>query len=322
MTGSVAANFHEGSRSETIADYLLSSWGTVTPVRRQDDHGLDLYCTLTERIGQRALVTDYYSVQVKSTLDPLVLSTAESVRWIVENPNPLFLAVVNKSKGELLLYQTLTRFLIAIQQVPSSLKLTPADATEGHCPSGLDDLENMSLSVPILRFSLADSLDDDKMGLYQEILRDWIRIDRHNCNLRATGVLRLRMPHEYRTNERPTSRWAELGNLRPDDHQLARAVQALVECLDCVGHQLSVRTDRRSALYASMLLRHLRNRYASAFPLGSRWEPGSSTSLESEVRAEFNAGFQPYDSEWREVGDVLDAGLADIPRVVEFLRGG
>ncbi len=72
MMGSVAANFHEGSRSETIADYLLSSWGTVTPVRRQDDHGLDLYCTLTERIGQRALVTDYYSVQVKSTLGRLL----------------------------------------------------------------------------------------------------------------------------------------------------------------------------------------------------------------------------------------------------------
>src|SRR5579863_7636822 len=36
MIGSVAANFHEGSRSEILADYLFSSWGTVSPVRRQD----------------------------------------------------------------------------------------------------------------------------------------------------------------------------------------------------------------------------------------------------------------------------------------------
>ena len=66
VTGAIGPNLHEGSRSEIIADYLLSSWGTVTPVRRQDDHGLDLYCTLTERAGQRAFVTDYYSIQVKS----------------------------------------------------------------------------------------------------------------------------------------------------------------------------------------------------------------------------------------------------------------
>lgn len=69
-TGVVAANPHEGSRSEILADYLFSGWGTVTPVRRQDDFGVDLYCTLTDRIGKRAVVTDYFTVQVKSTNDP------------------------------------------------------------------------------------------------------------------------------------------------------------------------------------------------------------------------------------------------------------
>ena len=34
MTGAYAPNPHEGSRSEILADYLFSSWGTVTPVRR------------------------------------------------------------------------------------------------------------------------------------------------------------------------------------------------------------------------------------------------------------------------------------------------
>ncbi len=54
MVGSVARNPHTGSRSEILADYLFSGWGTVTPVRRQDDYGVDLQCTLTEAIGQRA----------------------------------------------------------------------------------------------------------------------------------------------------------------------------------------------------------------------------------------------------------------------------
>jgi hypothetical protein len=35
----------------------------VTPVRRQDDYGVDLYCTLTERVGQRERVWEYFAVQ-------------------------------------------------------------------------------------------------------------------------------------------------------------------------------------------------------------------------------------------------------------------
>lgn len=58
MPGTISQNFHIGSRSEILADYLFSSWGTVTPVRRQDDHGIDLYCTLTQTIGHSAVVTD------------------------------------------------------------------------------------------------------------------------------------------------------------------------------------------------------------------------------------------------------------------------
>src|ERR1700757_1666050 len=78
--GSIAANFHEGSRSEILADYLFSSWGTVSPVRRQDDYGIDLYCTLSDRVGQRAVVRDYFVVQVKSGAEPWIFGHQESVK--------------------------------------------------------------------------------------------------------------------------------------------------------------------------------------------------------------------------------------------------
>jgi hypothetical protein len=99
MTGAYAPNPHEGSRSEILADYLFSSWGTVTPVRRQDDYGVDLYCTLSDRIGQRAVVRDYFVVQVKSGTDAWVFEHEESVRWLVDYPTPLFLACVDKKTG-------------------------------------------------------------------------------------------------------------------------------------------------------------------------------------------------------------------------------
>ena len=41
MVGAVARNLHTGSRSEILANYLFSGWGTVSPVRRQDDYGME-----------------------------------------------------------------------------------------------------------------------------------------------------------------------------------------------------------------------------------------------------------------------------------------
>ena len=79
-----------------LADYLFSGWGTVTPVRRQDDFGIDLYCTLTERTGQRAVVRDYFVVQVKSTDEPWQFHDRESVKWLVEYP----LAFVSRLGGQ------------------------------------------------------------------------------------------------------------------------------------------------------------------------------------------------------------------------------
>ena len=60
MVGSIAANLHEGSRSEYLANFVFSSFGTAIPVPHQEDLGLDIYCTLFERVGQRAWPRSYY----------------------------------------------------------------------------------------------------------------------------------------------------------------------------------------------------------------------------------------------------------------------
>jgi hypothetical protein len=58
--GSIATNLHEGSRSEYLAQYVFSSFGTAVPVPHQEDTGLDIYCTLLERDGPRAWPRAYY----------------------------------------------------------------------------------------------------------------------------------------------------------------------------------------------------------------------------------------------------------------------
>jgi Domain of unknown function (DUF4365) len=99
-TGAVSFGFHEGSHSEVLVDYLFSAWGTVTPARRQSDYGLDLYCTLTERVGPRARVQEYFSVQVKSSAGALwAFNDPASVKWLIDHPLPLFLSTVDKKNG-------------------------------------------------------------------------------------------------------------------------------------------------------------------------------------------------------------------------------
>jgi hypothetical protein len=163
MTGAYAPNPHEGSRSEILADYLFSSWGTVTPVRRQDDYGIDLYCTLSDRIGQRAVVRDYFVVQVKSGTDRWIFEHEESVRWLVEYPNPLFLACVDKKNLSVSVYLVMPRFHVwALGKLPVRLELKPEGRDDGKSVPW-ENGESFSLSAPIIRATIADLSDRDKM---------------------------------------------------------------------------------------------------------------------------------------------------------------
>jgi hypothetical protein len=124
MTGSIALNLHEGSRSEYLAQYVFSSFGTAIPVPHQEDSGLDIYCTLVTPQGKRAWPRAYYSVQVKSTMTPWVFDSPESVRWLIEHPLPIFLCIVRKTEARILVYHTTPRFAVwALPTHPSRLKL-------------------------------------------------------------------------------------------------------------------------------------------------------------------------------------------------------
>src|SRR6266436_1539063 len=125
MVGAIAHNFHEGSRSEILADYLFSSWGPVTPVRRQDDFGLD---PLTERVGKQSWVKEYFTVQVKSTEAPWKFNTPESVKWLIEYPMPLFLCTASKEYQRVRVYHVFPRFLVWARgagTLPDRLELSP-----------------------------------------------------------------------------------------------------------------------------------------------------------------------------------------------------
>ncbi len=283
MPGSYAGNLKEGSRSELLADYLFSQLGAVTPVRRQDDIGVDLYCTLSDRIGPLNVVRDYFVVQVKSGLDPWLFKDELSVKWLVEYPNPLFLACVDKKKGSVAVYHVMPRFhLWALGTLPKELSLQPEEYKDGtfvRWESG----EFFSLSAPIIHATISDLTNDDTMDHLGAVLRHWVSIDRDNCDLIRQGLLRFRMPDSYRVNEIPARAIGELGYAMPEPKFLDRGIARLAESAECIGGQLFRLGDRSGALRALLLVYHLWKKYPEVLGNQPRWRGSIPGDLGTEV---------------------------------------
>jgi hypothetical protein len=316
--GAVAANFHEGSRSEILADYLFSSWGTVTPVRRSDDYGLDLFCTLTDRVGQRARVVSYFSVQVKSTDDPWLFDDANAIRWLVEHPTPIFLCHVVKTKGLVRVFHVMPRFYVwAMGSVATRLELTPGSSAHG-APVNWQGGETFSLSAPILEASISDLCDAHRLESLRNVLAAWVDADKTNCDLIRQGLARFRMPDKYETNVVPTPSIVEVGALSVSDTILGRGVQRLTEAAECIGGQLAHQGDRTTALLAALLTSRLKKVVPNAHHARSDRVPGW---LGSFINGALNAALaQPGHYYYRGL-DAVEQALEEIPLVKDYLSG-
>lgn len=320
-TGVLAANFHEGSRSEVLADYLFSAWGTVTPVRRQSDFGLDLYCTLTERVGQLARVREYYSVQVKSgDTASWSFGDPDSIKWLIEHPLPLFLCAVDKKAGLVRVYHIMPRFQIWAlpRPIPDWIELIGEAGHEGE----FDPCANLpicSLSAPIIEIGIADLVDHARMQQLRAVFEYWVRLDLDNCERVRAGLLRFRRPSSYRTNELPhTSSQLELAYV--EDEVLKRGILRLAEALDCIGGQLAHPNQGKllPALEAALLLDQIQKDFPVAFDGDHWWRtrvPGCmNTFVVNRLRTAHGTGYH-YSGL-----DAVEAALASIPLVQKYLE--
>lgn len=75
----------------------------------------------------------YFSVQVKSNMEPWKFETPESVQWVVEYPAPLLLCIIDKSEARVRIYQTMaSRFGAAIAaELPVRMTLVPGSSGNG-----------------------------------------------------------------------------------------------------------------------------------------------------------------------------------------------
>jgi hypothetical protein len=254
--GSYAPNPHEGGRSEYYALLAFSSLGTSVPVPRQEDSGLDLYCTLTEGDSKRAWPHAYFVVQVKSDQQPWDLNHERSVKALVEVPLPLFLCVVKKNEQRLRVYQTSPRFHVwTYPPYPPRVMFVPGEPGQGECSQWVDG-ERFDLSAPILEFGVDEIEKEQFRERAAEILKYWIDVDQENLQLVRHGLRAFIMPDRYVTDELPSASRVIQSLRTVSREDLGRAVSFLRAPLDGVSQQL-FHHDLLSAVRGMLLLRQL-----------------------------------------------------------------
>jgi hypothetical protein len=254
--GALAANLHEGSRSEYLAQYIFASFGTAISVPHQEDLGIDLYCTLTERLGQLAWPRYHYTVQVKSTMSPWVFGSVDSVRWLVQHPLPLLLCVLDKSTARLRLYHTFPRFLVWItgMALPSRLELTPEDIRIGQSTQWQDGT-SFSLGAPIIDYTIHELLDDAVFNNAKAVLDHWLHEETRSLMRVAMGLPVFAMPSQYETNGLTKGGFVFQWSMLPERYGPAR--ETLKEALPWLAESYRASGDLAGAARVAVLLRYM-----------------------------------------------------------------
>lgn len=215
MPGAIAKNAQEGTRSEYLAQYVLSSFGTAIPVPHPEDSGIDLYCTLGQRVGYRFLVENQYLVQVKSTKDPLHYKGADEVKWLLSHNYPIFLCVVNKTALKIELYQTVALSVLSAKTGIENISLVLENPQDGEYFPTLIETADVTLSLgdPIVRFDVTSlAIEETKIGIANTI-KSWVELDQENIGLKETGFTMYRVPASWTPNK-PVEALSFVGNFK------------------------------------------------------------------------------------------------------------
>jgi hypothetical protein len=260
--GAVATNYYQGTRSEYLAQYVFSMFGTAAQVPHEADYGFDLACTLTRTTGGRGEPYAYYSVQIKSEPKPWVFGVPGSVKWILQYPAPLLFCLVDKDTTKFTIYQLLARFQAAVlPDLPDSLTLVlgePGTTKERRPRIGWDREGNLELGPPILQFTISDLMKDEDYAEIRKVLDYWISTDLRNIIRQQMGMRTVSGPTFYETNKvPPESGFGAFSMTTVPDDVRERASRTAAEHLNWLGQVMEQRGDLAGALLAALLVRHL-----------------------------------------------------------------
>src|SRR5579862_1267177 len=207
MPGGRLRSFRLGDRAELLVEQLLAGFAFTTRVPRQEDFGVDFFCSLTRQEGQFLKAGPFFAVQAKSSRDDIVYEKPHELEWITNQENPLLVCVADRGSLAIDVYSTWNLLCGVLngwrgQKPPTRIVLRPG--VEHHIwpwvEDGDDGSQEIRLGKPIVRVTDADIFDDARMDLCAYTLGQWVALDRMNIVNRHANVHWVLAPRAYETN--------------------------------------------------------------------------------------------------------------------------
>lgn len=191
--GVTARNTRQGFRSEYIAKYIFSAFGTAINVTSENDIGLDLLCNLTFDQNKLIVYKSSFGIQVKSKGKQFKYSGKQATTWLSKLEFPIILAEIDKPNSKIKIYSTwnVNRYILGFfsddeSRFPEEILFDTTvteDLLEPKCAEGI-----IPVGKPILEFNFQDIDDAEKCNNFYNVLSEWLEIDNKNYALRRAGV--------------------------------------------------------------------------------------------------------------------------------------
>lgn len=214
----------KGAYAEYLANYMLSVLGFTAPVPRQEDYGIDLFCSLNRDEETRTLAGESYAVQIKSSFKSIVFGKAQSGKWdrsqidfLFNLKLPFFLCIVDLKTDTLNVY-SFSAFRFVKKKYPNCSLITfkiypnPGGMSIIHDIEDILDVKDLegdlgdhknyiiNLGHPILQINSKGLKSDLELKNYIEILRIYIRLEIKNIVFDDLKWPHFHWPHKYTTN--------------------------------------------------------------------------------------------------------------------------
>lgn len=236
MPGARHPSFRMGDRTELLVQFFLNTIAFTTPVPRQEDVGHDFFCVLTEPHDNLLWAGPSFTVQVKSTADPLVYKKNHEVMWIKQLENPFLVAVGDKKKLRVDLYSTWQRMNAFLYRAVPRIEFkfsSPPPEQDWVVTAPDESAQTVYLGEPIISASLSEIMDQGYAERLRQVVKQWVKIDRQNIACNHAGIHWVVGPPCCNTNEAPAARSEDISffwnpkNLPACARNFGRAAAAL-----------------------------------------------------------------------------------------------
>ena len=242
-TGAVANNFHEGGRSEYLAQYIFTAFGTSNPVLRQEDYGIDLNCTLGELKDKNLLYVDnYYYVQVKSNTNDIDYDSPDSLKWWSSFKYPILFCVIDKKTSRTKIYHTINVYKHLMEN-KTQFNIVFDEKNK--------DIKNVWIGEAIIDFKIGEIAIAEKRQRFKEILKTWLNILQRTIDYRSLGINVGFEYKDYKKNNDPHGNGVTLNaNFKEfeDDIKKNRYYEILVFLLANEIHKIVSNNDKDTFL--------------------------------------------------------------------------